>query len=174
MTKRGFSLFELMLVVILIGLIYSLVLGKVNKKKTVIINKIENLKSILTSSSSNEKIELNIYDNCKKIHLKGLDKKININIELFKDISIYKVDSSNNLQKIEYSPIFVKDKVYDVCFNFTIFPNKSSSSYIVKQDNRYIVFHSYYEDTYVTTSEDEAIASLTNQKDLERFKDEVF
>lgn len=173
MSRRGFSLFELMLVVILIGLVYSLVLGKVNKKKIVKINKLENLRTILSSSNNNQHIELNIYDNCKKITVLGLDKKIDIDTSIFKDIIVYKVDTSNNLKKIEFTPILVDKKVYEVCFNFTIYKNKSSSSYIVKQDNRYIVFHSYFKDSYTTPNEDEAIEYLTNQKELKEFKDEL-
>jgi len=173
LTKRGFSLFELMLVVILIGLIYSLVLGKINKKKVININKLENLKSVLSSSKNSEKIQLIVYDNCKKIHLLGLDKKLNIDISLFKDLTTYKLDTSNNLKKVEFTPILVDKKIYDVCFNFTIYENESSSNYIVKQNNKFIVFNSYFKDSYITDNEDDAIVNFTNKEVLERFKDEM-
>jgi len=166
--KKAFSLFELILVVILIGLVYSLVLGKINNKNNLKVHKLKNLKSILLSYPQ-KKIELIVYDKCKRVSINGIEKDFDTNI--FKDIEVYDVEDERLIQ-INFDPYIQKEKVYDVCLRFNIYKNKSSSSYIIKKNNKYILFYPYFKNSEVYLTEDEAIEAFTNKKLLDIYHDE--
>ena len=162
MSKKAFTLFELILVVILIGLVYSLVLEKISNKKSVDMQNLKDLKQVLLKNNINKLI---VYDKCKKT----LPEKINP--KLFKNIEVYTV-KDESLEKVEFNPIKIKDDIYDVCLKFEINNNKSSSSFIIKQNQKYYVFHPYFQETKVFNSEDEAISNFINKKEKDEFKNE--
>jgi hypothetical protein len=166
--KKAFSLFELILVIILIGLVYSLVLGKLDKKQHLTIKKLENLKEILSKNSSNS-LEMIVFDKCSRVLINGKEKDFNSN--LFQDIEVFTVENES-LKKIDFSPITINEKVYDVCLKFNIFKNNSSSSYIVKKKDKYIVFYPYFKNSEVFTNESDAIDAYTNKELLEEYNDE--
>jgi len=164
--KKAFTLFELLLVVILIGLVYSLVLGKMNNKKNLNINKLENLKSILLKYNQS-KINLIVFDKCKRVLINHEEK--DFDSDLFKDIEVFKV-IDGTMQKISFDPLYIKDKVYEVCFRFDIYTNGSSSSYIIKKDDQYIVFYPYFKDYEIFKTQDEAIDALENKKLMDEYE----
>ena len=161
--KKAFTLFELILVVIIIGLVYSLVLGKITNKKNIEVQNLKDLKKILIKNNINK---LLVYDKCKKT------KPYNINPELFKDIQVYTV-INDNIEKVEFNPIKIKEEIYDVCLKFDINKNQSSSSYIIKQNDKYFVFHPYFQETKVFDNEDEAINNFVNKKEKDEYKNEI-
>ena len=160
--KKAFTLFELILVVIIIGLVYSLVLGKISNKKNIEVQSLKDLKNILIKNNIKELI---VYDKCKKT------KPNSITPEIFNNIKVYTV-RNENIEKIEFNPIKIKDDIFDVCLKFEINDNKSSSSYIIKQNEKYYVFHPYFQKTKVFDSEDEAISDFINKKEKDEFKNE--
>ena len=161
MSKKAFTLFELILVVVIIGLVYSLILGKINNKKKINITHIENLKSLLIQKNQNSLI---IYNKCSYSNL-------DIDINLFKNIEVYTV-KNESLEKLSFPPVKIKDEIYDVCLNYKIYPNKSSSSYIIKKENKYIVFHPYFQNTSVFNNEDEAINNFINKKEKDEYENQ--
>jgi len=160
--KKAFSLFELLLVVILISLVYSLVLDKMNGKKKVNTTSLMNLKSSMLEKNQNLLI---IYDKCSKSNL-------DIDLNLFKDIKVYSL-KGEVLEKKEFAPIKIKDKIYNVCFKYEIFPNKSSSSFIAKKDEKYFVFHPYFQKIKKFDNENDAINDFINKEEKDEFKDEI-
>jgi len=173
LNKKAFSLIELLLVIILIGLTYSIVLSKHNDKKTLTVNKLENLKTILTSTKNNSTLQFTVYDNCKKILTDSKNKEINIDIKEFQNISVYRTDKNQNLVKITFTPLIQNNKTYDVCFNFNVYKNGSNSSYIIKQNEKYIVFTSFFKSPLVTQDKNEAIDFYLNTTQLKMFTDET-
>ena len=170
--KKAFSLFELLLVVILISLVYSLVLNKINNKK-VNLTSITDIKSIILNTNCRTLV---VYDKCSKILLynNSLNEKCknDIDMNLFKDIKVYSL-KGEVLEKKEFAPIKIKDKIYDVCFKYEIFPNKSSSSFIAKKDEKYFVFHPYFQKIKKFDNEDDAINDFINKEEKDEFKDEI-
>ena len=160
-----------MVVVLIIGIVYALVLGRFNPKQYVEIATLQNLKSALTSKWKNgERIDLYLYDKCHKSALfknGEYQEKMTINIKpkMFSDLTIYKTDPFENERRIDFSPIVIEDKLQPVCFQFTLFPNGSSSNYIVKQKEKYFVFHPYFEDVNITETMEDALENFTHQKD---------
>ncbi len=163
MNRKAFTLFELMVVVMIIGVVYALVLGSFDPKKSIKIVTLEHIKEILTPYwTKGIKLELVIYDRCSKSELliNGKikeDLELDINTNLFKDIKVYKQDRYNEERKLIFSPILVDKKLYKSCFRFTLFPNGSSSSYVVQSGKKYYTYFPYFEKTYVTNTLDDAI-----------------
>jgi prepilin-type N-terminal cleavage/methylation domain-containing protein len=168
--KSAFTLFEMIIVVALIGIIYTVVLQNFNTKKNVQILKIQNLKeSLLPLYKKGNRIDLYIYDRCKKATLFINNEvresyKPKINIREFEDLKTYKLDNMGELQELEFTPILLEEKLQEVCFKFSIFKNGSSSSYIVKKDKKYYIFYPYFQDVNTSLDEDEAIDLLTHKE----------
>ncbi len=167
MNKKAFSLFELILVIILIGIVYSLVLGKLDKKQNLSINKIENLKDILSNNS--QSVRLIVFDKCSRVIIN--DKEKDFDKKLFKDIEVYTVED-DALKRVEFAPISINEKIYDVCLKFNIYKNGSSSSFIIKKGEKYVVFFPYFKNSEVFTNESDAIEAYQNTKLLEEFNSE--
>jgi hypothetical protein len=165
--KKAFSLFELILVIILIGIVYSLVLGKLDKKQNLSINKIENLKDILSNNS--QSVRLIVFDKCSRVIIN--DKEKDFDKKLFKDIEVYTVED-DALKRVEFAPISINEKIYDVCLKFNIYKNGSSSSFIIKKGEKYVVFFPYFKNSEVFTNESDAIEAYQNTKLLEEFNSE--
>ncbi len=167
MNKKAFTLFELMIVVIIIGVVYSLVLGTFDPKKSVNITKFEDLKSALVPQwTKGAKVDLYLYDRCRKSAIFINDEikediKFELDIKIFKDIKVYKSDRLGDKRKIQFAPALINDKVHKVCFKYTIFPNGSSSSFIAKSGKKYYTFFPYFEQTYISSRIDDALEHYT-------------
>jgi len=168
--RSAFTLFEMIIVVALIGIIYSIVLSNFNTKKSVTIYTLKDLrKSLMPFWHKGRKVQLVIYNECQKAALLINDEvnnsyKPKIKLERFKDIEAYKVDETEQLKKIEFPPVVIDDKVHNTCFNFSIFRNGANSNFIVKQDERYYIFYPYFEDVNESEDESEAIDMFTHKE----------
>jgi len=156
--RKAFTLFELMIVVVLIGVIYALVLSNFNTKKKVRILKVANIKeALLPFWSKGKRLDFYLYDRCQKSALfinETYQEEIEPDISNaeFDKIEVYKLDYRGESQKQEFIPIMIEKKLHKVCFQYTLFPNGSSSSFILKKDKLYYIFYPYFQD--VNTSED--------------------
>ncbi len=170
MKRSAFTLFELIIVVALIGIIYAVVLTNFNTKKDVKIIKLQNLKnSLMPIWSKGKRVDLIIYNNCKEAILL-LNKepqnsyKPTIKLSEFKGLKAYKIDEFGDLKEIEFLPILIDEKLYQPCFKFTIYKNGSSSSYILEKDEHYYIFYPYFGDVNQSDDKDEAIEMLTHKQ----------
>ncbi len=161
-----------MIVVVLIGSVYALVLTGFNKKK-VAITRLENIKdTLLPMWKKGVRVDLIIYNKCSQSVIfinneQQEDIESSLKSKLFKDITIYKIDSTNDTTKVELAPIIFDKKLYEVCFKFTLFPNGSSSSYIVEQNRRFYIFYPYFQDPKIFNSLEEAVDEYQLKKYME-------
>jgi prepilin-type N-terminal cleavage/methylation domain-containing protein len=147
--KRGFTLFELLVVVVLITIIYGIIFSDILLRK----NKIEKdtllgLKSFLKKTFPKEKKIVFIkFHDCKKAAVKidGKYKEIDGSF-IEKDIKVYKIDTDGEKIAVEFPPVAMGEITENVCFRFEIFPNNSSSSYIVKNGEFYYYLHPLFEE----------------------------
>ena len=169
MNRKAFTLFELMIVVILVGTVYALVLTNFNTKKKVRIAKIENIKrSLFPFWSKGKQVDLYLFDNCKKSALFINDTyqeefSLDIKKKEFENIEVYKTDYRGESKKVEYPPIMIEKKLHKVCFKYTIFNNGSSSSYIIKKDKRYYIYYPYFQDVNISDNLSEAMDLYTHK-----------
>jgi hypothetical protein len=155
-----------MIVVVIIGVIYALILSNFNTKKRVHILKIENIKeALLPLWNKGKRIDFYLYDQCQKSaifineHYQE-DKEIKIPLSSFHAIELYKPDIQAQAKKITLTPIMIDNKLHKVCFKYTIFPNGSNSSYILKKDKRFYIFYPYFQDVNITDNLSEAVDLL--------------
>jgi len=170
LNRKAFTLFELMVVVMIIGVVYALVLGSFDPKKSIKVITLKDIKSaLLPHWIKGKQVDLYVYDKCKKsaLFVNGElkeDLKVNIDSYIFKDIKVYKSALRGDRREIKFTPVIIDDRVKKVCFQYTIFPNGSSSSYIVKSGKNYYVYFPYFEDTYITTDFDDAKEKYQNNE----------
>ena len=181
MLKRtAFTLFELIIVVALIGIIYSLVLSNFHTKKDIKVSKLQDLKqSLLPLWKDGKRVELIIYNNYKDVILStngdiNESYKPDIKISEFKDVEAYNIDQYGEIKKVEFAPIISQDgDTKKVDLKFCIYPNGSSSHYILKRGNEYFVFYPYFEDINITYDEQSAKEAYTHKRFLGVSIDEI-
>ncbi len=158
-----------MIVVLIIGVIYALVLSNFNTKKNVHILKLTDIKeSLLPFWSKGKQIDFYLYSQCQKsaIFINDIyQEEIEPDIKLseFSKIEVFKPDYRGESKKIEFTPIMINNKLKKVCFRYTLFPNGSSSSFILKQKKLYHIFFPYFQEVNSTQDLGEAI-DLLQQK----------
>ncbi len=156
--RKAFTLFELMIVVVLIGITYALVLSNFNTKKKVHILKVSQIKeALLPFWSKGKRIDFYIYHNCQKaaIFINGTyqdELEPDIKISEFDKIEVYKPDNRGEATRVEFTPIMIENRLQKVCFRYTLFPNGSNSNFILKKKKLYYIFYPYFQD--VNRSED--------------------
>ncbi len=147
-----------MIVVVLIGVTYALVLSNFNTKKKVHILKVSNIKeSLLPFWSKGKRIDFYLYHNCQKSAIfinEDYQEELEADIKLseFDKIEVYKPDYRGEATKVEFTPVMIEKKLQKVCYKYTLFPNGSNSSYILKKKKAYYIFYPYFQD--VNSSED--------------------
>ncbi len=158
-----------MVVVILIGIVYALVISDLNPKNRLQIPKLETLKeSLLPYWRQGSRLDLYLYDDCKKLLLRidgEVPEKLKIKLDpkLFEGVEVYRIDPFYDPKEVHFPPLFYEKGIHDVCFAFTIYPNESSSSFIVKQGGKIYLFYPYLHPVEVLTSMEEAIDRLSNR-----------
>jgi len=168
--KNSFTLIELIIVVLLIGLVYSIAISSYSKKNNIKIDDLTKLKEKLLTFKTDEKDKITfvIYDNCKKnvvlINNEPSYKDIDSNID--SNIEVYTIDMYGNPKQIEFSDIILDGKKENVCFKFNIFPNNSNDSYIVKQKKKYYVFKPYFEHIQISSNLKKAVDIYFDEKIL--------
>lgn len=165
--KRAFTLFELILVIFIIGLIYSLIGISFDRFHSKDDNfKFENLKELLKNNQSNDTVKLVCYDLCQKCVIFKESKIIKDKIELKLDenLEVFKLDEFGDFREIEFNARFIGEHLENICFEFKLYPNGSSSEYIVHNFGKYYIFDSYFKDVNVTDDLSFAKEALFDEK----------
>ena len=125
--KEAFSLIELIIVVLIIGIVYTLAVGKIESLKT---DKVKptllNLKNHLKSLQYENTSKLMCLDKCREcsIYIDGeLDKKLSSEFDEFLDssVEIYRYDFNLGMISIKNKIYFnSKDNEEDICFSYEV------------------------------------------------------
>ena len=137
MKKKAFTLIELLLVVVIIGVIYGLVINsmqRINDKEANL--GFENLPSFLESFYQQNHVSFTCIDNCKKCAVYVDGEKVK-DVEPFmkeeRVLRFWHFDANYGTQELRFTPIFNEDeREFDVCFNYEIFNDGSHSEMIVE------------------------------------------
>ena len=172
-SKRGFTLFELLLVVVLIAVLYGVFIGKLSSRPGVAEAQervtIATIREYLRHFADGEKaVSLVCTEPCERcsVHVGG--KEIpETDITLFsKTPTVYRRDAYGRFEPFEFLPVRQKEGgLENVCFSFTLYPNGSSSSYIVELDDTYYLFNAYLRPTRTFAALEEA-QSAYNKSEL--------
>jgi len=143
--KGGFTLFELMIVVIIIGIVYTLVAVKFSQNKETKI-KLSDLPKILQDSRFYKSVEVICIEddskNCKIYFDNNLSK---MSLQLFKKKPmVYKLMPDETLKEIEFEPIIDENqKPVPVYFRYKVTKNGAGDEIIVDDGNGALLMFAY-------------------------------
>lgn len=148
--KRAFSLIELLIVIVIIGVVYTISIGnfeKVKDKSETLT--LKNLKEYLQSLPYKKSAELLCLDDCSKCEVLVDNEKFKV-LDDFLDNSVrsYRYDFSYSMVEVE------KDN--DVCFSYTVDKKGVGQQVIVEYKELFYDFTSYLSPVNVYNSLQEA------------------
>jgi type II secretory pathway pseudopilin PulG len=145
--KKSFTLFELVVVVIIVGLLYSFAIRAFNFNNTTTQTlTLKNLKQFLISKNFTDTISLKCSLTDNKCFL-YIDNKLQTNnvklLNLDTNLEVYAYDDT--FKQIYFQPIKPKAlKSYDILFELTINKDNKHKDLIVKNFDKYYIFNSIY------------------------------
>lgn len=126
MKKKAFSLIELLIVIVIIGVVYNLSVTNFQKRSDEVENiTLLNLKKYLKSLDYKESAKLLCLDNCRSCDIL-VDGEKSIHLEDFLDesVKVYRYDYLSGAQEIMQEVYFNEEDIQeDVCFSYTVDKN---------------------------------------------------
>ncbi len=148
-SSRGFTLFELLIVVLLIAVLYGVFISKMSSspKKEAEKVTLETLKKTLDLFPAQRSRELICTDPCThcRVYIDGSAVK-GTEVALFKkEPTVWVKDRYGQFRQKTFLPLNDPEHgVKNVCFRYKLYRNGSGSSYIVQTDDKhYYVFKPY-------------------------------
>jgi len=163
--KRAFSLIELLIVIMIIGIVYTLAISKFQKigEKSSTLT-LENLKEKLQSFTHEKSVKLLCLDDCSSCDI-FVDGEKNEKIEDLLDdsVKVYRYELSYGFVESAKDIYFnVDDVEEDVCFSYEVDSNGVGNQVLVELKNHFYDFSSYLNETTVYDSMQEAIEAREN------------
>jgi prepilin-type N-terminal cleavage/methylation domain-containing protein len=163
--KKGFTLLELMLVVVLIGIIYGSVTNVFeNYKEKNIDLTLMTLEKYMQGFSHNNHVSLVCIKECEECLL-FINEEFSQNVTPFLDsnVELYRYDKDAGIQKLELLPYFYPDlQEEEACFRYDIHPDGSRTEMIVKSTKGVYLFPSYFGSVKKYRSIEEVIQEQDN------------
>ena len=165
--SKGFTLLELMIVIIIMGIVYSMVnVSMKNSAKTLSTLSPKTIASVLQSIDDGVDRSFYIYgDECDQaMFIPELDEKIEIGDVFFAtDTEVYELDAFGSTQVREFSPLEIEDETFNVCMKFNKYANGSVSHFIYKNGNRFYQNNPYFGKVHISETLDEAKEKMENR-----------
>jgi prepilin-type N-terminal cleavage/methylation domain-containing protein len=167
--KKGFTLFELLIVIIIISVVYFLIIPYgLGAKKGASGFKFEDLKTYLSSFDKNATVTLVCTNECKKCYIFYGDKKVQTNI-INKELRAYTYNNGY-LDDAIFSASEYFDSYENICFRYSVDSKIDVGDEVfVKYNDKVYYFSPYFQKTKVFDSLSEASEFYTNA--LEKLKD---
>jgi len=152
-SRKGFTLFELLLVIALIAVIYGVFISKLTARpsaaETMNVT-VETLGEYLQTFAQNTEgdVELICRDRCLSCDVYAEGKRVDdATVAIFDSAPVvYRKDRFGQFQETEFLPLKNKEDVLEkVCFRYTLFENGSRSSYILAYKDTYYLMDPYLE-----------------------------
>lgn len=148
--KRGFTLVELLIVIILIGVVYMLFISGLGKKEQPKPLRFETLRSTILKHTGDSPATLTCHgESCETCIIRPKNSDKELEITLFRSRpKVFTYDRYGYLQERRFP-----DKT---CFEYTIRKNLSGDHIMVEREGVYYLFYSYLKEGDVFTTYDEA------------------
>lgn len=160
--RKAFTLIELMLVVLIIGLVYSLALSSLQKVgKGEVKLSLENLETSLLEYHNNNHVEYVCIDRCERCYLFVDSKEIKtLESVVNNDVRLYRFDVVYGSRELELPAYFNADNQEEqACFRYEIFADGSRTEMMVETDKKVVDFAGKYHKTTVYESLSDAISA---------------
>ncbi|MDK9692636.1 MAG: type II secretion system GspH family protein [Sulfurimonas sp.] len=160
MNRGAFSLIELMIVVMIMGVVYTLSINGLQRSSSGAANvTLSNLKEYMRSLEYKKSVKILCLDECKRCDIL-VDGAKHESMENFLDKSVktYRYDFLQGVHEVAYEPFFNKDdKEEKVCFSYTIDKNWVGEQVLVEYKNRVYDFSPFFAPTSSYASMQDAI-----------------
>ncbi len=161
--KRAFSLIELMLVVVIIGIVYALALSsfKPPDKQGVELFTLNTLPDYLRENFVLSDAKIVCFEPCGKCNVMVDGAWQQEEVELFdsSDVKSYTLDLDGFALEKEFVPYDKEDGYRKACFVLHKRPNGSMESIVLEKNKRFI----YYKAGYEEAKEYESLAALQSE-----------
>lgn len=163
--QRGFTLFELLLVVFLVGIFYAVSINTLENKQTKEV-KTTNLKEFLSLYKPQKISSLICFDDCRRcvVFKDNAEVYNSINSLTSESVEVYRFDGE--LTKIEFPKFYYDGKFKDVCLRFDLFENGGNSSFIIKDNDTFTFYETYFNDTKTFNNEDDVVDFISKKRDF--------
>ncbi|MBU0631592.1 type II secretion system GspH family protein [bacterium] len=157
--RKAFSLIELLIVVFIIGVVYTLVITNFHKKKSdeKSLN-LSNLQEQMRSLKYEKSARFLCLDDCSECEMIADGKKV-ATYENFldKSVKIYRFDEARGMQEIENDVFFNENGIQErVCFSYTMDKSGVGDQVLVAFRNRVYDFSDYLNGTKTYISLEDA------------------
>ncbi len=145
--KKGFTLFELILVVVLIGIIYGSVINVFeNYKEKSIDVTLMSLEKYMQEFAYNSHVSLVCIKHCSECLLSvNGEFKQNVTPFLERDVTLYRYDKDLGVTRLDLLPFFQSGgQEEEACFRYEVHPDGSRTEMIVTNDKEVYSFPSYF------------------------------
>lgn len=163
MKRSAFSLIELLIVVVIVGVVYTLSISNFeNVKQNKVRPTLLNLKEYLGKLDKQDEAELICLDQCKSCYVfvdNELDENVSKDFEDFLDEEprVYRYDLNYGLVDEKEKLFFNSEGVDErICFSLVVDKNGISDQMIVEYKDKYYDFSPYFTNTKIYTSASEA------------------
>lgn len=150
MQVKAFTLMELVVVILLLGLLSLLVLNNFNFKRTLSSElSIENFPTYIKKLGLEDSMVFYIYgDKCEKNILlsHGKSYKKNISLSFKKSYKVLKMNTSGKLEQVIFSNTILSKKIRHVCFKLNFQKRGFSDKIILDKDGKYLLFLPIYQE----------------------------
>lgn len=159
MQKKAFSLIELLIVIVIMGVIYTLAINNFDKLNDKSKNlSLSNLKEYLKSQTYEKSVGLICLDKCLNCNLFiDSNKTTDIGEFLNEDVKRYRYDFLYGYVNIENNLFFnERDTEEDVCFSYKLDKNGVGEQVLIEYKDKFYDFSEYFSDVKIYNSLDEA------------------
>jgi hypothetical protein len=145
-SKSSFTLFELLVVILLISILYAIFVERLPSKERLVKSQgLQELPSLLEGYPFEDKVELICTDNCRRcfIYVDGNRTK-EIDSPFTQEVRVYDYDIHGLLSQLHFPPIFDEENLpQEVCLRYSLYANGSRSSYILQHGPTFYIFFPY-------------------------------
>lgn len=153
------SLFELIVVVIIVGIVYSLGIFSLKNEKVIpLIMNVSSIKTTLLSLSDHHEIRMVCDTSCHECTIFDRDGKVLSTVMLVSDAPVYRYEFNRfgELQKLGNTVVQGTGGLVQGCFEVTLSSNDVISPLILKSENTFYLYTPMGEKKpYMSTSEAE-------------------
>ena len=150
MRVKAFSLIELIVVIVLLGIMFSLALTSFgSKNKKIKIPSMQEMPSYIQKLKLDEDATFVIYgDKCENEALLSNEdiNTSNINLPFDKSFVTYKADITGAIKVFDFNNLILKKKDWHVCFKLDLKKGKFSDKFILKTFDKYLLFLPFFQE----------------------------
>ncbi|HIC10951.1 MAG TPA: hypothetical protein EYO61_06325 [Campylobacterales bacterium] len=171
--NRSFTLIELLLVLILMGLVYSFVANsftKMEKRKTISLQNLPETLRQIAEENHQKELRFLIYGyDCNKYTILGEDGTIEVDTSIqinSKNLIPYRLNYYGDLVQFQFFDFYHENSSEKVCLEFQLFKNGSNSSYILEdeKDKLFYLYRPYFQPVEIYKSFEDAKENLLREE----------